>query len=53
MSQKNLLVQAAMVEEGQRVHMQVHRGFMSCCMIETDESAVMHCGKETRLAETS
>ena len=50
---KGLLVQATMVEKGQRVHMQVCRGFISHCTIETDESTVMCHGKEIGLAETS
>ena len=42
-----------MVEKGQRVCMRVCRGFISHCSKETDESAVMCCGKEIGLAETS
>ena len=46
-------MQATMVERGQRVCAQVRKGFISRCVVEADESAVMHCGKEIRLAETS
>ena len=53
MSQKDLLVQAMMVEKGQRLDAQVCRGFISHCAMETDESMVMRHGKEIRLAETS